>query len=86
MTAFDVLDSLSRTIPGGDTVKLDISRLDIKPGKTYIKGTADSRSSVGDIVKALEKHECFSKVGTGKISDVSDGKKQFSLTIDTECF
>jgi len=85
-TAFDILDRLSRDIPGKDKVKLDIVHLDIKPGKTYVKGTADSRSAVGDIVKALEKNKCFSKIATGRISDVADGKKQFSLTINTECF
>jgi type IV pilus assembly protein PilM len=85
-TAFDVLDIVSREVPEPAKVKLDITRLDIKPGKTYVKGTADSRSAVGDIVKALEKHKCFSKVTSGKISDVSEGKKQFSLTITTECF
>jgi len=85
-TAFNILDYLSREIPAGDKVKLDINRLDIKPGKTYLKGTADSRSAVDDIVKSLEKHKCFSKITTGRISDVSEGKKQFSLTINTECF
>ena len=85
-TAFDVLDIVSRKVPEPGKVKLDITRLDIKPGKTYLKGTADSRSAVGDIVKTLEEHECFSKVTSGKISDVSEGKKQFSLTITTECF
>jgi len=85
-TAFDILDTLSREIPGADKIKLDIIRLDIKPGKTYLKGTADTRSAVDDIVKGLEKNPCFSKVTSGKISDVSDGKKQFTLTMDTECF
>jgi general secretion pathway protein L len=85
-TAFDILHALSVDIPGTDKVKLDITKLEIKQGKTYLTGTADSRSAVGDIVKALEKNKCFSKVGTGTISDVSEGKKQFSLTITTSCF
>ena len=77
---------LSKGIPGGDKVKLDLNRLDIKPGKTYLKGTADSRSAVDDIVTALEKNDCFSQIAKGKISNVSEGKKQFSLTITTKCF
>ena len=85
-TAFDILDFLSREIPGADKVKLDLTKLDIKPGKTFLKGTADTRSAIGDIAKALEKNPCFSKVTTGKISGVSEGKKQFTLTINTECF
>ena len=85
-TAFDILNLLSANIPGADKVKLDITRLEIKPGKTYITGTADTRSAVGDIVKGLEKDKCVQKVSTGTISDVSEGKKQFSLTITTECY
>lgn len=85
-TAFDILNFLSTGIPKVDKVKIDITRLDIKQGKTYLTGTADTRSAVGDIVKSLEKNPCLSKVATGTISDVSEGKKQFSLTITTECF
>lgn len=85
-SAFDILNLLSQQTPASDEVKLDITRLDIKQGKTFIKGTADTRSAVGDIAKALEKDTCFSKVVTGKISDVAEGKKQFSLTITTDCF
>jgi len=85
-TAFDILDMLSRQIPGRDKIKLDLSRLDIKPGKTYLKGTADSRSAVDDMVSALSKDQCLSKIAKGRISNVSEGKKQFSLTITTSCF
>ena len=96
-TAFDVLDMLSRKIPAtmeGETTKkgkpkklaLDIARLDIKPEKTLISGTADSRSQIGAIVKALEKQACVDKVKQGKISTVAEGKKQFTLTVNTECF
>jgi type IV pilus assembly protein PilM len=85
-TAFDILHMLSTEAPPAAKVKLDITRLEIKPGKTYVKGTADSRSAVDDIVKQLEKNKCFSKIATGTISEVSEGKKQFSLTMDTPCF
>lgn len=85
-TAFDILAMLSSTIPSGKEVKLDIAKLDIKPGKTYITGTANSRTEIGEIVKSLEADACVSKVASGKISDVAEGKKQFTLTITTECF
>lgn len=85
-TAFDILNLLSTLIPGGKKVKLDILHMDIKPGKTYLKGTADSRSEIGDIAKSLDTEECFAKVTSGKISGVADEKKQFTLTITTKCF
>jgi Tfp pilus assembly PilM family ATPase len=85
-TAFDILNYISTGIPGADKVKLDFTLFSIKPTKTNITGTADSRSAIGDIVKALQKNSCFQKIASGTISDVAEGKKQFSLTIDTECF
>jgi general secretion pathway protein L len=85
-TAYDILNSLSSNIPGSDKVKLDITRLEIKPGKTYITGTTQTRSGVDDIVNGLEKDKCFTKISAGTISDVAEGKKQFSLTITTDCY
>ncbi len=85
-TALDIFMFLSTAVPPSNKVKLDITRLEIKQGKTYLTGTAESRSAVGDIVKAIEKNKCFSNIATGTISDVAEGKKQFSLTITTECF
>lgn len=86
MTAVDILDLISRHVPPREEVKLDVNRVDVKATKTYVKGTADSLSAVGKIVKALEKVSCFKEVSSGKISEVSGGKKQFTLTINTKCF
>lgn len=86
MTAVDILNQISRRVPARDKVKLDVTRLDIKPGKTSVRGTADSRSAVGQIVKAFKDYDCFDNVAQGKISEVSGGAKQFSLTATTKCF
>jgi len=85
-TAFDVLDMISSQIPASDKIKLDITRLDIKAGKTFIKGTANSRSEIGEIIKALKATPCFDKVASGKVSEVAEGKKSFSVTLSTNCF
>jgi hypothetical protein len=85
-SAFDILNMISRNVPASKKLKLDIARMDIKPGKTFIKGTADSRTQIGGMVKALEAVECFTNVTSGKISEVAQEKKQFTLTIDTDCF
>ncbi|MCA9666748.1 MAG: pilus assembly protein PilM [Myxococcales bacterium] len=85
-TAVDVLDMLSRDIPKEEGVTIDVTRLDIKSGKTYLKGTADSQTSVGKMVNALKANPCFKDVSTGKISTVSDGKKQFTVNLATKCF
>lgn len=86
MTALDMLDLVSRQVPDKAEIKLDVNRIDIKPGKIYLKGTADSLSAVGNIVKALKKVSCFKDVASGKISGVSGERKQFSLTITSKCF
>ncbi|MBW2731418.1 MAG: pilus assembly protein PilM [Deltaproteobacteria bacterium] len=86
MTAVDIFEQISQRVPPRDKAKLDVTRLDIKAGKTSIRGTTDSRSSVGKIVKALKAYDCFDNVAQGKISEVSGGAKQFSLTATTRCF
>ena len=96
-SAFDLLNIFSSKIPStmeGETDKkgkpvklnLDIARLDIKQEKTTMSGTADSRSQIDAIVKAVQSDACVGKVTQGKISTVAEEKKQFSLTIHTECF
>ncbi len=41
-TAFDLLDQISRKVPPADKVKLDVAELEIRPKKTFIKGTVDT--------------------------------------------
>lgn len=85
-TALDIFNLLSESVPARAEAKLDVQRLEIGLGKIYLKGESDSRSTVGNVVKALEKVDCFSEVSSGKISDVGDGKKQFDITIKAACF
>lgn len=86
-TAVSVLQLISETVPARGKVQLDIKRLDIEAGKTRLRGTADSRAAVGKIIEALNQVPCFSDgVKAGRISEVAEGKKEFSLDIMTKCF
>jgi type IV pilus assembly protein PilM len=92
VTAYDVLDEISQHVPPADKGKLDVSELDIKPKKVFIKATAESAQQVDDLAAALSKIDCFEDVQKGKLSSVTqtsgDGKvelKQFTLTITTTC-
>ncbi|MCB9557521.1 MAG: pilus assembly protein PilM [Deltaproteobacteria bacterium] len=85
-TALDVFSMISSAVPAKDKIKLDVNQLDIKPGKTYLKGTADSRAALGEMVAAFKSLDCFKTVETGKTSRVGDGKIQFSMNIATKCF
>jgi general secretion pathway protein L len=89
-TAFDLLDQISRKVPPADKVKLDISELEIRPKKTFIKGTADTAAAVDEIAAKLKEIECFEEVTKGAITEVSsgasaEGAKQFTLTIASKC-
>src|SRR5262249_17491649 len=91
-TAYDLLDDISRAVPSGEKVKLDVTELDIKSKKTFIKGTTDSASAVDDIASALAKVKCFESekgdsVQKGPVTNVvgQQDLKQFSLTIASKC-
>ncbi|HZL21161.1 MAG TPA: pilus assembly protein PilM [Polyangia bacterium] len=84
-TAFDLLDQISRKVPPADKVKIDIAELDIRPKKTFIKGTADTGTAVDDIASKLKEIDCFEDVTKGAVTEVSGGAKQFTLTIASKC-
>jgi hypothetical protein len=84
-TAFDLLDQISRKVPPGDRVKLDVTELDIRPKKTFIKGTADSGAAVDEIATKLKEIDCFEEVTKGAITEVSGGGKQFTLNVTSKC-
>jgi general secretion pathway protein L len=97
MSAYDLLDEISRHVPPPEKGKLDVLELTIKPKKIYLKGTAESAAQVDELAQALEKIECFEKVEKGKISVVTSRAsgeskedktaelKQFDLTINSAC-
>ena len=83
-TAFDLLDQISRKVPPADSVKLDVGELDIRPKKTFIKGTVDSAAAVDEMAAKLKEIDCFEEVTKGAITEVSGGAKQFTLNIELE--
>jgi general secretion pathway protein L len=84
-TAFDLLDQISRKVPPADKVKLDVAELEIRPKKTFIKGTADTAAAVDEIAAKLKEIDCFEEVTKGAITEVSDGGKQFTLNVTSKC-
>ena len=91
-TAYDLLDDISRAMPDATKVKLDVTELDIKSKKTFIKGTTDSGSAVDDIANFLAKIKCFESdkgdsVQKGPVQNVPGQQdlKQFTLTIASKC-
>ena len=84
-TAYDLLDQISRRAPAADHVKLDILELDIRPKKTFIKGTVDSATAVDEMAGKFKEIDCFEEVTKGAITEVSGGAKQFTLNITSKC-
>jgi type IV pilus assembly protein PilM len=84
-TAFDLLDQISRKVPSADRVKLDVAELDIRPKKTFIKGTVDSAAMVDEMASKLKEIDCFEEVTKGAITEVSGGAKQFTLSVGSKC-
>jgi general secretion pathway protein L len=68
VTAFDLLNEISSHVPPPDKGKLDITELEIKPKKTYLKGTAETAAQIDDLDTALRKIDCFQDVVKDKVS------------------
>lgn len=85
LTAYDIMNEVSRRAPSKEKIKLDILQLDIRPKKIFIKGTIDSVAAVDEIVTAFKEIDCFEEIQKGAITEVSGGTKQFSLNIKSTC-
>jgi general secretion pathway protein L len=84
-TAYDLLDQISKKIPPADRIKLDISEIDIKAKKTFIKGTVDSATAVDEIAEKLKEIECYDEVTKGTVTEVAEEAKQFTLNVGAKC-
>jgi general secretion pathway protein L len=81
-TAFDLLDQISRKIP--IDLKIDVYELDVRPKKTFIKGTIASAAALDEMVDKLKEIDCFEEINKGPLQETSAGKN-FTLTIASKC-
>jgi Tfp pilus assembly PilM family ATPase len=84
-TAYDLLDQISKKVPSAERIKLDIAEIDIKPKKTFIKGTVDSATAVDEIAEKLKEIDCYDEVTKGTVTEVSGETKQFTLNVGAKC-
>ncbi|HEY4187812.1 MAG TPA: type II secretion system protein GspL [Polyangia bacterium] len=84
-TAFDLLEQISKKVPSDDDIVLDITELDIRPKKTFIKGTVGSATAVDEIAEKLKDIDCYEDVTKGTVTEVSGDSKQFTLTVASKC-
>ena len=84
-TAFDLLEQISKKVPSDDDIVLDITELDIRPKKTFIKGTVDTATAVDEMAERLKDIDCYDDVTKGSVTEVSGDAKQFTLTVASKC-
>lgn len=84
-TAFDLLDEISKRVPSNERIQLNVAELDIRPKKTFMKGTVDSATAVDEIATKLEEIDCYDEVTKGSVTEVGENAKQFTLNIAAHC-
>ncbi len=86
-SAFDLLEEISKKLPPGDKTKIDVTELDLRSKKSFLKGTAESAAVVDEIKASLESIDCFSDVVKGTISNAAADKelKSWSITLTSRC-
>jgi general secretion pathway protein L len=91
MTAWDILRDISDRLPPGKEVKLDVTSIDIKPGKIQMQVTTaateskDAVQGAAEIIKALKTQPCFEDVQRGDIASGQNETKTFPVTITSTC-
>lgn len=85
MTAYDILLAINEKVPPRNEVTLDVTELDITPGKITFEGRAKASQEIDLIQENLEKIECFKEVKRGKQSAGPDDTQTFELTIESSC-
>lgn len=82
--AFDVIGVLSTRIP--DSIRHDITQLDVQEERVQIQGLVDSLQQRDQIIEALSGYECFQGVQAGRAQrNPGDDRQQYTLEIEFRC-
>ena len=84
MSAYDILLEISKALPDRKEVTINVTNLDIKPGKITLKADAASNAEIDKIEEALGKIECFKEVSRGSTSVGTNDVRNFSFSIKSE--
>ena len=82
--AYDVVGTLSARIP--ETIRHDVSSLDISDERVEIQGLVASLADRDSIVESLGHYECFQNIQAGRAQrNAGDDRQQYTLTIELRC-
>jgi len=86
ITAYDMLDDISKVLPEKDKVKLDITELEIRAKKISLKATVGSAKEAELLEAALKQIKCIGDIQTGRMTaGMNAEEKQFTMTIAHSC-
>jgi general secretion pathway protein L len=91
MTAYDILLDISHRLPASKEVKVDVTDIEIKPGRITMKATTgstetnDAVKGSAELIKKLKTQDCFESVDRGNISSAANDTKNFPVTIKSNC-
>jgi len=85
MSAYDVLLEINAKLPARDKVTLDVSQIEIDPGKVMIKASAKTPDEIDAIETALKEVTCLGEASRGATQTGTNSEKIFSLTYKTTC-
>ncbi len=85
MSAYDILLEISNSLPDRKDVTINVTNLDIKPGKITLKADAASNAEIDKIEEALGKIDCFKEISRGSTSVGTNDVRNFSFSIKSSC-
>jgi general secretion pathway protein L len=91
MTAYDMLIAFNAALPKRDEAVLDVSEIDIQPGKIMVKASSSvfeettALQGIKNLEKSLKASKCFSDFSSPESQPSKDESRQFTLKIKSEC-
>ncbi len=91
MTAYDMLIALNEALPKRDQAVLDVSEIDIQPGKIVVKASSSvfdettALQGIKNLEKSLRDSMCFNDFPSPESQLSKDESRQFTLKIKSEC-
>lgn len=91
MTAYDMLLAFNEALPKKDKAVLDVSEIDIQPGKVVVKAESSpfeetsALQGIKNLEGSLKGSKCFKDFSSPESQPGKNDTRQFTLTIKSDC-